>query len=83
MKIEDVKVDQEAQLIRHYRQRAKIDKERERTIVMKRNAIIARRRETLQRIVGQKVEAWKERDREGEEGRIETDQTRPKKEILV
>ena len=47
MKIEDVKVDQEAQSIQHYRQRAKIDKERERTIVMKRNAIIVRRRDTL------------------------------------
>ena len=57
MKIEDVKVDQETQSTRHYRQRAKIDKERERAIVMKRNAIIARRRDTLQRIVGQKVEA--------------------------
>ena len=83
MKIEDVKVDQEARPIRHYRQRAKIDKERERTIVMKRNAIIARRRDTLRRIVGQKVEAWKGRDHEGEEGQIETDQTRPKKETLV
>ena len=83
MKIEDVKVNQEAQLIWHYRQRAKIDKEMERTIVMKRNAIIARRRDTLQRIVGQKVEAWKGRDHKGEEGRIETDQTRLKKETLV
>ena len=53
-------------MTRHYRQRAKIDKERERTIVMKRNAIIARRRDILQRIVGQKVEAWKGRDHEGE-----------------
>ena len=52
-------------------------------IVMKRNAIIARRKDTLQRIVGQKVEAWKGRDHEGEEGRTETDQIRPKKEILV
>ena len=83
MKIEDVKVDQEAQPIRHYRQRVKIDKERERRIVMKRNVIIARRKDTLRRIVGQKVEAWKGRDREGEEGRTETDQIRPKKEILV
>ena len=83
MKIEDVKVNQETQSIWHYRQRAKIDKERERTIVMKRNARIVRRRDTLQRIVGQKVEAWKGRDREGEEGQIETDQTRLKKETLV
>ena len=83
MKIKDVKVDQEARPIQHYRQRAKIDKERERTIVMKRNAIIVRRRDTLQRTVGQKVEAWKGRDCKGEEGRIETDQTRPKKETLV
>ena len=51
--------------------------------MIKRNAIIARRRDTLQRIVGQKVEAWKGRDHEGEEGQIETDQTRPKMEILV
>ena len=83
MKIEDVKVDQEAQPIWHYRQRAKIDKERERTIVMKRNVIIARRRDTLRRIVGQKVEAWKGRDHKGEEGQIKTDQTRPKKKIPV
>ena len=82
MKIEDVKVGQEAQLIWHYRQRAKIDKERERMIVMKRNAIIVRRRDTLQRIVGQKVEAWKRRDRKGEEGQIETDQTRLKKDNI-
>ena len=52
-------------------------------IVMKRNAIIVRRRDTLQRTVGQKVEAWKGRDHEGEEGQIETDQTRLKKETLV
>ena len=47
MKIEDVKVNQEARPIWHYRQRAKIDKERERMIVMKRNAIIVRRRDAL------------------------------------
>ena len=63
MRIEDVKVNQEARLIWHYRQRAKINKERERTTVTKRNAIIVRRRDTLRRIVGQKVEAWKGRDR--------------------
>ena len=40
MKIKDVKADQETQSTRHYRQRAKIDKERERTIVIKRNAIM-------------------------------------------
>ena len=67
MKIKDIKVDQEAQSIWHYRQRAKIDKEREKTIVLKRNAVIVRR-DTLGRIVGQKVEAWKGRDCEGEEG---------------
>ena len=83
MKIEDIKVDQEAQPIWHCRQRAKIDKERERMIVMKRDAIIVRRRDTLRRTVGQKVEAWKGRDRKGEKGQIETDQTRPKKETLV
>ena len=66
MKIEDVKVDPEAQLIWHYRQRAKINKGRERMTVMKRNAV--RRRDTLQKIVGQKVEAWKGRDHKGEEG---------------
>ena len=47
MKIKDVKVDQETRSTWHYRQRAKIDKERERMIVMKRNAIIARRKDTL------------------------------------
>ena len=83
MKIEDIKVNQEAQSIQHYRQRAKINKGRERTIVTKRNAIIVRRRDTLRRIVGQKVEAWKGKDHEGEEGQIEIDQTRPKKETLV
>ena len=52
IKIEDVKADQEAQSIWHYRQRAKINMGRERMTVTKRNAIIVRRRDTLRRIVG-------------------------------
>ena len=71
MKIADVKVDQEAQSIQHYKQRAKINMGRERMMVMKRNVIIVKRRDTLQRIVGQKVEAWKGKDHKGEEGQIE------------
>ena len=50
--------------------------ERGRMMVTKRNVTIARRRDKLQRIVGQKVEAWKGRDHKGEEGQIETDQNR-------
>ena len=46
------------------------------TIVTKKNAIIVRKRNTLQRIVGQKVEAWKGRDYEGEEGQIKPGQRR-------
>ena len=70
-------------MIWNYRQRAKINKGRERTTVTKRNAIIVRRRDTLQKIVREKVEAWKGRDCEGEEGQIEIGQTRPKKKIIV
>ena len=58
-------------------------KQRERMMVTKRNVIIVRRRDMLQRIVGQKVKAWKGKDHEGEEGQTEIDQIRPKKEIPV
>ena len=83
MKIKDVNINQEARSIQHYRQRAKIKMGREMMMVTKRNAIIVRRRDILQRIVGKRVEAWKGKDCEGEEGQIERDQTRPKKEIQI
>ena len=42
--------------------------ERGRMMVTKRNVAIAKRRDILQRIIGQKVEAWKGKDCKGEEG---------------
>ena len=70
-------------MTQHYKQKAKTNMERGRMMVTKRNVIIAKGRDILQKIVGQKVEAWKGKDCEGEEGQTGTDQIKLKKENLA
>ena len=61
----------------HYKQKKKTNMKRGRMMVTKRNVKIAKRRDILQRIVGQMLEAWKGKGWTG------TDQIKLKKEILA